>query len=353
MMARIEKNQSLGLDVIPEAGGQPPRKRGRRSRRWWPGHYFERHSPVGIGILVIFIAFGFAYIMFQNDSAVELEGSSVGENTDPLSAAEPRELTGAEYVGATRFGRPLRLGPGGLPLVEVEPDGVVRELTTLESDYPLGVTALADPDRPGVLMAPGPVGEGVWWQESGPLSALPDSEIVDRNRWFREQRQLLRHGLNDLGGALTHLGYAKPVDWSPDWGSHLETGTSAVRDYYSFGDYKLWPLAPSRWVCSEALELALTQGVTDGCPSVGHVAALGRVWAHIGNLNELLWALGRSAYFASELERYELDVNTYQVELLQDIYWEMDSLKRARAHLEAVGDGEGAVIQVELPGRWR
>ena len=351
MMVRIENNQALGLDVIPETGGQPPRRR-RRFWRWRPGHLFERHSPVGIGILVIFIAFGFAYIMLRDDSAVGLDRSSAQENEKGVTAVEPRELTGAEHVRATRFGRPLRLGPGGLPLVEVEPD-VVRELTALENDYPLGVTALADPNRPGVMMAPGPVGEGVWWQEGGPLSALPEAEVVDRNRWFREQRLLLRKGLNDLGGALTHLGYVKPMDWSPDWGGHLETGTSAMRDYYSFGDYKLWPLAPSRWVCSEALEVALTQGVTDGCPSVAHVAALGQVWAHIGNLNELLWALGRSVHLASELERYELNASEYQVELLQDIYWEMDSLKRARAHLEAVGYGEGAVIQVEFSERWR
>ena len=351
MMARIENNQALGLDVNPETGGLPARQRRRRFWRWRPGHLFERHSPVGIGILVIFIALGFAYIMLRDDPAVGSDSSSVRESENRVAAAEPRELTGAEHVRATRFGRPLRLGPGGLPLVEVEPDGVVRELTALENHYPLGVTALADPDRPGVMMAPGPVGEGVWWQEGGPLSGLPEAEVVDRNRWFREQRLLLRKGLNDLGGALTHLGYVKPMDWSPDWGGHLETGTSAMRDYYSFGDYKLWPLAPSRWVCSEALEVALTQGVTDGCPSVAHVAALGRVWAHIGNLNELLWALGRSVHLASELERYDLDVNSYQVELLQDIYWEMDSLQRARAHLEAVGDGEGAVIQVEFSER--
>ena len=356
-------------DAAPPAGGLGPqqaaadndlvavdrqeraaRRRQGPRRRWLPGHIFDRHSPVGIGILLAFVGVGMLYNLWRQDDGDTGVGARSSGVADAAGSVE-RPLTPAEQLQSVRYGRPLHRGQRGVPLVET-PAGEIRELTPLEMSFPVGVAAIADPERPGVMMAPGLAGEGLWWRSPGPAGELGPAQAVDRITWFREQRRLLRQGLTDLAGALMHVGYYEPLDWSPEWGGHLENGTAAMRDYYAYGQYTLWPKAATRWRCHDGLETDLTQGVTVGCPSARHVAALGQVWAHIGTLNEQMWALGRAARLSPELERAEVSVGEMQSDLLQEIYWEMGLLRQAQSRLEAVGAAEGNVIQVDMPDRW-
>ena len=354
MVGANEVSVDRGVDLVASADADAVRSRQRRRRgiAWrlfTPGYYLDRHSPVVIGILLVTIFAGLAFVSVRG---VGTSGPALPPETSGRQRGEWVEvgpMNPVEALVGRRYGRTVGLGSGGRPVVERADGGATRELTPLEMSFPIGAVAIEDPERPGVMLAPGGTGYGVWWEGTGPLENLPDPQVVDRNTWLRNQRRLLSQGLGDLSGALGHVGYTQPVDWSPGWGEHLELGTVAMRDYYAFGEPMLWNRASSRWHCSDALESDLTQGVTEGCPSSEHVASLAQVWAHLGSMTELLWGLGRAVRFEIELGSSDFSTVALQHEVLQDIYWELEMLGAARSQLEAVGSAEGGVVQVDLP----
>ena len=76
-----------------------------------------------------------------------------------------RALEGEEVGLAMRYGRPMHLGEGGLPVVEFQ-DGVVRELTPVEVEY-RSLAPFEDAGYGGIVWGPGPRGGGCGGRTGG------------------------------------------------------------------------------------------------------------------------------------------------------------------------------------------
>ena len=332
------KDPSEDIVGRQRAGGDRREGGGKRRRRprdvWFIGYALDNTLPL---LLTLVLAVGasavgiFAwYWTNEEDTSVAVAGAA-----ESLVLAEPRadgsylvggELNSVEKLIAARFGRPLYMGDGGLPVIEVYETGQIREMTVFEANFPsnrplsvdyadapdvdpaLRRYQVPDVDYDGVYFHPGPEGEGVWWHDPVRDSVVARTVSLDRLGWETRQVEILVEALPVLEEILLSYAETDLTNWDEDWVLNVHTEAERLTERFVAGNHDEWAMVPYRFSCDEDLELARTEGVTKGCPSVLLQQALSYMWARYGALVHSLWALARvrhpdfAGYYSMDLQ---------------------------------------------------
>ena len=118
--------RSSGPDLLAEER----ERRRSKVRLAWPGNWFT--GRFGLVVLVVFVGGGLGWSLFQTLGA-RFDSRSSSAVSDVLHPESGRDLTVAEYALAEQYGQPVFLGDGGMPLIQVEATGEVREITPVEA----------------------------------------------------------------------------------------------------------------------------------------------------------------------------------------------------------------------------
>ena len=313
----IITRQRLGRDR--SAAGAPRR---RPKDLWFVGYVLDNMLPLFLTLLlamgagvVAFMAWSWTSDAEGGRSVAAVAGAGelpiLGEPRGRGSYAVGDELSASERLAASRFGRPLYLGDGGFPVIEVYHTGEVREMTEMEAGFPSSgplsvdyddVPGLApglrryeapELDHPDVYFHPGPGGDGVWWHDPGRASSSGHVTFVDREGWHGVQMESLQDALPAVEQVL--LSYQE-TDFSASfdtWVVEVHDEMERLTERYVGGDHGDWAMVSYRVSCDEQLELEKSGGLTRGCPSPLLEQALSYMWARYGKLVHSLWALSR------------------------------------------------------------
>ena len=132
-----DSGKGSGPDILAEERERRLRRR-RGIRAFFPSSWLTGRA--GVFILVVFLLGGLGWLGFQRWGDADRLGP--GSGSPSFSSPVPeraRDLTASEYSLASRYGRPLYFGTEGVPVVQVEGTGKVRELTPFELGVRLGV----------------------------------------------------------------------------------------------------------------------------------------------------------------------------------------------------------------------
>ena len=299
----FEYSGEVGRDILEDERERRERRR-RGFRKFLPGAWLSGRS--GVVILLVFLVVGGVVAWWQRVDPT-------GAGTRAPVAREPhpeagRRLTAAESGVGGRYGRPLFLGEGGLPVVRLDSTGEVRELTPVEVEYenfyPFRSAGWAD-----VVWAPGPRGWGMWWR-SGHLAGVQDEvRLFGLWDWRVRQEDELRYAVREvsLGLQLGLEGAGQPVLLGPVPGLSQVVAGMDVRYGQKVGGW--WGTVPGLWVCGDGLESDLRQGLTEGCPGEDMDGLLSEAWADLGGVLRVLERLDRLGHRASRLSGEELFVS--------------------------------------------
>ena len=353
-------------DLRAERDGAPgdgsSKRKGRRLRRlpWWLAHFLDWLSPGAVvamlGILVIAAGLMGARHLVQENR--ETAYSEQPESYAPVSyegEVSPQwgqQLGALEELRYRRFGLPLHYGPSGVPLIEVERTGDVRELTEMEMEFPHDVNELSVPGAPGVVYAPGATGHGVRWREPVKYRDVPASRGVDRITWFKEQERLLNGALRDVNLVVAQVALVPPGAWDKRWAEDVQASVDAVNEKYVAGDPDQWMLAGYRIRCNRQLDLEYRQGLTEGCPTAAYRDAVAMVWLHLGNVVDTVRRLAEAELLESNaaFRRFyeDADIEGYQRRQLEAIESGMQDVAGSVQRLKVYGDAEGHYVHVTL-----
>ena len=125
-----------------------------------------------------------------------------------------------------------------------------------------------------------------------PHHALPAPGRVDRASWYREQTLYLQRAVDNVFTLLRYTLAQDPEYWDQAWGQRLHYAAAGLSQHYAQGEIALWQLAPDRWRCDAALDAALQEQVSVGCPAAAELRQLAIVWRQLGLLNRELELLG-------------------------------------------------------------
>ena len=315
-------------DILAEERARP-----RRSlfRFMLPGSWLKGRS--GAAIMGVFVLAGLGWILLPVRDWVGLETTARPAISMMVHPDSGRELTGAEYADARRYGRPLYLGDRGLPVVEHGFTGEVRELTPVEIEFEEGLP-YRKTDYGRVVWTPGPRGWGIWWEDDSEVRALEASTLFIREGWREKQREELGYALAQVSEGLLLV---KSMDfelWRPGIGPSLYAHMRDLKRRYPVVQYGHWTAVPGQWRCDFQLESDLNQGVTQGCPAVEYEDSLGAAWSHLGVVVEMLEGMGRVAVQMDGLSAE----NLYQSELMGVMTYRALDLTRAVRALELALD---------------
>ena len=278
----------------------------RKARRWWlqPGRLFSGRT--GIVVLLGFLAVGgwFAFVEGSGNYRVRglgLESDEV-KRVDHPEAGRP--LAGDEVGLALRYGRPLYLGDGGLPVVELK-NGVVRELTPVEAEFE-SVFPYEETGYGGVVWGPGPQGWGMWWKDQSEVQLLMPSRVFPRLLWRDKQERELELGAVVASFGLMLLLYVDFEVWQRGVGEPLVMVMAKYKERHPVLEVEHWAGVPGQWVCDGGLESDLTQGVSQGCPGPEYDALLKESWVRLGAVVEVLHGIGRLIVFMDGMSSREL-----------------------------------------------
>ena len=112
--------------------------------------------------------------------------------------------------------------------------------------------------------------------------------------------------------------------WRPGTGLPLFTVTRLIKGRYPPVAYGEWGAVPEAWGCDQGLEVDLTQGVTNGCPSPEYYVALSSAWFDLGVLVDRLEKMGRLAVRMDGMGAESLYNSDY---LLAQMYFTSDLLR--------------------------
>ena len=271
-------------------------ERVRRFRWWWPGDWTGGRVLRGWwggAAIVVFIMVGVGSIVAGVGGAEEgfgrgpvMRGSGTSEGQGVLSLKEGMK--------ARRFGEPLYLGDGGLPVVRVEATGEVRELTPVEWEYD-SVFSYVETGVGGVRWVPGPRGWGVWWKGDREKEMLVAQAGFPVELWREKQEAELRWAAARASEGLRGVKEMDLEDWRPGRGKVVADAVTALRVRYMVGVGDPWAGVGGRWVCDEQLEVDLTQGVTSGCPDGEFLGVVADAWHDLGALADQLDGVARIA----------------------------------------------------------
>ncbi len=182
-----------------------------------------------------------------------------------------------------------------------------------------------------------------------PHHALPAPGRVDRASWYREQTRYLQRAVDNVFTLLRYTLAQDPEYWDQAWGQRLHYAAAGLSQHYAQGEIALWQLAPDRWRCDAALDAALQEQVSVGCPAAAELRQLAIVWRQLGLLNRELELLGRVA------AHYENDGGTrgLRAEALLSAVARLEvahgSLEAERQALTALGRRYELRIQTAAP----
>ena len=293
-------------------------------RWWWPGRWFS--GRVGVVVLVAFLATGGAFVVMEGSGGYRVRGLdfSAKEGGD-VEYEAGRELVGKEVGLALRYGRPLYLGDGGLPVVELG-SGVVRELTPVEAGFE-SVFLYEEAGYANVMWGPGPRGWGMWWKDQSEMELLRPSRVYSRFGWRDKQ-----DGELDVGAAVVSFGLALLLHmdlevWEKGLGEPLVEVMEGLKERHRVVEVGHWGAVPGQWVCDEKWESDLNQGVTQGCPGSEYESLLRESWERLGAVVEVLHGIGRVIVVMDEMGSRELHdsealggLGFYLVDLVEEWY---------------------------------
>ena len=232
-----------------------------------------------------------------------------------------RALRGTEILQAEWLGRPLRLGESGLPVVELDATGEVREMTPLEvehwRDTSGGIRAFLPAGFNGVVWNPGPGGGGMWWRDnSASLELLPDLAFA-RERWRARQEDELGRAVRLLSLGLLELDRYDYENWREGPSERLSLIMAELRAVHPVvEEHGLWTGVPGQWVCDEALEIRYTLGVTQGCPPAHYMDFLYEAWGRLGAVADRLSGIARLGMVIDDLPARDFYGSTVGGELV-------------------------------------
>ena len=334
---------------------QPPpdilvEERERRSSRFWllwPGRWFT--GGFGVAVLVVFVVGGMGWVGYQGLGKSLIHGSRAAfvVEAHPESG---RVLTVSEYAVAEQFGLPVALGDGGLPLIRVYATGEVRELTPVEAEFD-SVRPIVEAGYRRVVWTPGPRGWGMWWKDNSEELSLRTQVVFPRHRWRERQEDELELGARVVTNGLREVSEMDVTLWKPGMGPALLDLVQRFKARYPPVEYGEWGSVPGMWGCDPGIEVALTQGVTQGCPSLEYMGSLSSTWYELGLVVDRLEKIGRLGSQMDRLEAEELYQSQYrmgQTYFVLDLLREGDGLAGALKRLFYVSLNEDLVIDVKL-----
>ena len=183
-----DSGEDSGADILAEERERRLQRR-RGFRVLFPSNWLAGRT--GVVILLAFLVGGLGWFGFQRWDDARQVGPGVGSpSLLPTVPERGRDLSVSEYSLASRYGSPLYLGTGGIPVVRVEGTGQVRELTSFELEFDSAFTRVPSP-RGLVIEVPGPRGWGMWWRDMSEASSLRSLVSFDRRSWAGRQEEEL------------------------------------------------------------------------------------------------------------------------------------------------------------------
>ena len=347
------EDAAVQADILSEERGRRARRR-RGLRGLFFGSWFS--GRFGILLLCLFVFGGLGWLGFQRLDVAGLFGGRPVPVAPLVAVSDAgRELTVSEHSSAARYGRPLRLGSGGLPVVELEGSGDVRELTPFEMAFE-GVYAVRTSRLGRVIEVPGPRGWGMWWRDGSEKSSLRPRLSFDLMNWrARQEAELARLAF----GVSLGIGIVSILDvesWHRGAGAPLSDLVAEIRRPYPPARYGHWSVVPDQWACDLSLERDLNQGVTVGCPGEDYMAALREAWARGGIVVDRLEGVSRMVVRIDGSSSLEIYRSTMRVDLSYEVLDLMDDFldfDLALAELRRVSGEWDLHIPVDLTGVYR
>ena len=285
-----DSGEDSGADILAEE-----RERRLRRRRGFRVFFLSNWlaGRAGVVILLAFLVGSLGWFGFQRwDDAQRL---GPGSGSPSLSASVPeraQDLSASEYSLASRYGRPLYLGAGGVPVVRVEGTGQVRELTSFELEFDSAFTRVPSPGGL-VIEVPGPRGWGMWWQDMSEAHSLRSLVSFDRRSWASRQEGELSRVVRGISLGMQVVSGVNLELWDPGSGDSLLDLMAQIKDPYPPVRHRHWSAAPGLWVCDLRLERDLHQGITPGCPGGEYLGALRDAWSRAGLVVERMEGIAR------------------------------------------------------------
>ena len=302
-------------------------ERARPRRMWWPGNWLRGRA--GVVAVVLFLAGSTAYLAW---GWVDLPGGGVSAPA-PGAADHPeagRSLTPVEYAAGRRYGRPLFLGDGGLPMVRLDSTDEVRELTPVEMEHTSSAPHVSA-GRQDVVWTTGPRGWGLWWEEDPEGDVMNAFVEFPRMAWHERQDGELARAVDRVSLAMRFLGAMEFRPWLKGLGEPVYLISDGLRARYPVTAYGLWSEVPERWACSDTLEADLNQGVTQGCPGDEYMTALRGAWFELGHVVYIMHGMGALGVRMDRMDAESL----YQSELIGAQAYHMIDLLEEVAELDA------------------
>ena len=132
---------------------------------------------------------------------------------------------------ASRYGRPLWLGPSGRPLVFNEETEEVREITPFEMAFE-GSFLVRGSSRGSVIEVPGPRGHGMWWRSGAEEVSLRLWLSFDRGSWRDKQEVELSRMMHGLWIGVNILSHVDLAHWRKGLGYPMNELVDAIGDPY-------------------------------------------------------------------------------------------------------------------------
>lgn len=203
-----------------------------------------------------------------------------------------------------------------------------------------------------VVWNPGPSGWGMWWRDDSLARELHPDLAFPRFGWRDRQEYELRTLLRLLSAALTHVQSIDVEHWATGQAEPLLVMGEAAFSLHPLAErHSAWASVPGQWMCDPALEAALTQGVSFGCPSSAYHAQLADTWAQAGQVASALRGMGRVGSVIDGLSARDRHVSTAVPEFIYmgtDLAESVKSLERSLAGLRAVSADEQLPVTLYL-----
>lgn len=269
--------------------------RALRGRFWWIGNWVGWRL---VGLLALLLAAGVGGARYCSPDAegpgrLPVSGASQAGPVQDLAPGGLRSV-------ATRYGVPVGADSSGVPVILHRVTGDERPLTELEMSWDPNLS-FTPTGYGNVVMAPGPRGLGVWWEDDSDLRVLNSYRAFSRSGWRDKQAGELSAVMARVSAALDSLssldGYGSGLVQGPVLESRV---LEIFAPYGSFPDRYGWSAVPAQWRCQLELEIEMSQGVTPGCPSPELISILGFAWESVGLVAEYL---DRASFIVGQLDR--------------------------------------------------
>ncbi len=353
MMRRVWQGEPVrpAKDILDDER----RRRAARNRfRWyWPVSWFRGRRGLFVA-LGLFVGIGIYLALDGSFAGRWLPGSTpevpVAGADVPLELVPGRNLTAVEYVRASRFGRPMGMGAGGLPVIEVKGTSQIREMTPVEMAFDSPEYAEWSGFR-DVMWRPGPQGLGLWWPDQTERTAVQPDVGFTRVRWADKQSRELNYALSALSYSLDVLAQVDFDPWRPGVGERALYPLAGFSERYPLVRYRQWALIPGEWVCDVELDAAMNEGITLGCPGAPVSDLLSDSWRQVGTVYDRIRRIGLVLALLDGMNSRERDESGLEQEVvfrLEDLLPEVRKLDAAVERLSVESRRQGNPIDTRF-----